>query len=323
MSEKTLITQIQRFSVNDGPGFRTNVFLKGCNMTCKWCHNPETQLFSKEIYWKRRLCVQCGKCFDACPSEAINPPIPPEEAQAEGSTYYKIILDRCERCLKCVDACKYGALEIVGKPMTVDEILDEVEQDRPFYDNSGGGMTISGGEPTVHPDFVHQLIDGARSRGLHICLDTNGHCKWDVFEPLLEKVDIVLYDLKHLDPLKHKQATGIDNSLVLENLRKISRNGYEVWLRIVVIPGFSDSLEYHRKVVAFLKGLPRPLNRIDLLPFHNWCEDKYNWLGREWPMGGIEALDPSEVDLLKDFYESEGVLNVTVGGSGFEGNDQV
>jgi len=321
MSDEVLITKIQKFSVNDGPGFRTNVFLKGCNMRCIWCHNPETQSFSKEIYWKRLVCVQCGRCLDVCPRGAINPPIPPEEAQADDSTYYKINLEKCDMCLKCAEACPYGGLEIVGQPMTVEQILDEVEQDRPFYDNSGGGLTISGGEPTVHPEFVHKLIDGAKERALHVCLDTNGHCKWDIFEPLVEKVDIVLYDLKHLDPEKHKEITGVDNALVLENLKRLSEKGTDVWLRIVVTPGFSDTFEYHKEVINFLKNLPRPLSRIDLLPFHNWCEDKYRWLGREWPMGDMEALKASDVEPLKDLYLSEGISNVTVGGSGFEGND--
>lgn len=320
MSKEVLITQIQRFAVNDGPGFRTNVFLKGCSLQCKWCHNPETQLLSEELYWKRRLCVQCGACLEACPIDAINPPIPPEEAQSKGSTYHKIIVERCDRCLKCVDACKYGGLEIVGKAMSVPEIVDEVEQDRLFYENSGGGMTISGGEPVVHLEFVNELLDAAKEKGLHVCVDTSGFCPWSDLERIAKKADIILYDLKHLDVAEHEAMTGVSNELILQNLSKLVENGVEVWLRIPVIPGYNDSLEYHERVASFLAGLPGRIERIDLLPFHNWCEDKYGWLGRKWLMEEFEAMDPADVDPLMDPYEDEG-LNVTIGGSGFEKNE--
>ena len=313
-----LVTQIQKFAVNDGPGFRTNVFLKGCSLQCKWCHNPETQSFTPEVYWKSRLCVQCGACMDACPRDAINAPIPPEEAREEGAVYHKIIRERCNNCLECVDACAYGALEAVGECMSVEEIINEVEQDSIFYSNSGGGMTITGGEPMTHQGFVEALLFAAKKKGFHVCLDTAGFCRWNELAPVVKKTDIVLYDLKHLDPLKHRELTGVDNALILQNLRNLCETGVETWLRIVVIPGYTDSPDYHQKVAEFLKGLPRGVDRIDLLPFHNWCQDKYNWLGRNWPLGTeIEALDPSEVEPLQEPYEDEG-LNVTVGGSGFE-----
>ena len=317
MSEGVLITQIQKFAVNDGPGFRTNVFLKGCNLRCKWCHNPETQSLTKELYWKRRLCVQCGACLDVCPNDAINPPIAPEEAQSEGSTYHKVIFECCDYCMKCVDACKFGALEIVGNQMSVDEVLDEVEQDRPFYDNSGGGMTISGGDPLVHLEFTHMLLDGANNRGLHICVDTAGHCPWSDLEGVVKKADIILYDLKHLDSSEHERMTGVPNELILENLSKLVGSGVKVWLRIPVIPEFSDSYEYHERVSEFLLGLPGSLERIDLLAFHNWCQDKYDWLGLDWDMGRYESIDPAEIEPFIEIYEGKG-LRATLGGSGFE-----
>lgn len=316
-NDTVLVTNIQRFSVNDGPGFRTNVFLKGCNLHCVWCHNPETIKFNKELFWKAMVCVQCGQCFDACPRDAINPPIDPEEARAEHSTYDKIIRENCDMCMKCVEVCPTGALEVVGQEYTVDEILDEVEQDMPFYENSGGGMNLSGGEPSVHPDIVRKLLEGARQRGISSCMDTNGVFKWDTMEPLLEYIDVVLYDLKHLDTDEHKRMTGAGNETVLENLRRLLAAGKRVWLRIVVIPDYSDSLDYHERVAEFLKGLPSTPERIDLLPFHNWCESKYRQLGIKWMYADMQAVDPSLLRPAVDIYRNAG-LEVTIGGSGFE-----
>lgn len=321
MAHNVLITDIQRFSVNDGPGFRTNVYLKGCMMRCQWCHNPETISSHPELYWKRRLCVQCGACLEACPRDAIRPPIPPEETQFEESTYHKIIRDRCDLCMKCVDACLYDALEIVGKPMTVEEILHEVEQDRPFYDNSGGGMTLTGGEPTAHAEFAGRLLAQAKSRGLHVCLDTNGCCDWDVLKGLAECTDIVLFDLKHIDPVQHKERTGVTNELIIENLGLLSETGKKVWVRIPVLPGYNDSIEFHTGAADLLATMGKGIVRIDLLPFHNWCQDKYGWLGLAWPFREIESMEPAFLEIPADIYRSRG-FETTIGGSGFESGNE-
>ncbi|MGB2853361.1 MAG: glycyl-radical enzyme activating protein [Dehalococcoidia bacterium] len=315
--DKVLVTNIQRFSVNDGPGFRTNVFVKGCNMHCVWCHNPETIKSTRELNWRATTCVQCGRCFDACPKDAINPPIDPEEARADNSTYDKIIRENCDLCMKCVEVCPTGALELIGQDYTVEEVLDEVEMDMPFYENSGGGMNITGGEPLVHPEYTAELLQGARARGISSCLDTNGNCKWEVLEPLLEYVDVVLYDLKHIDSGEHRRLTGVGNELILDNLKKLLEMGQSVWLRIVVIPDYSDSLDYHEKVAAFLKTLPHPPERIDLLPFHNWCESKYRQLGIRWSFADTPAMDPSMLRPAIEIYRDAG-LEATIGGSGFE-----
>ncbi|MFP4475664.1 MAG: glycyl-radical enzyme activating protein [Desulfatibacillaceae bacterium] len=317
MSRTTLITEIQRFAVNDGPGFRTNVFLKGCPMRCAWCHNPETIGFMPDLYWKKRACTQCGACLDACDQDAIEPPVDPAVANAEGSGYHKIIRERCNLCMKCVEACHYGALEIAGKPMSVDEILDEVESDKPFYDNSGGGMTLSGGEPTANADFAEQLLAASRARGIHNCLDTNGYCEWETLERLLEYTDLVLYDLKHLDPEKHRQWVGVDNARCLKNLERLVQTGMDVWVRIPVVPGFNDDVEFHEQAASFLAGLPGGVERVDLLPFHNWCQDKYGWLGIEWSLLETESMEPALLEVPRMFYEALGLF-ATVGGSGFE-----
>ncbi len=317
MENPVLITDIQKFAVNDGPGFRTNVFLKGCPLKCLWCHNPETIAPYPEIYWKSRLCTQCGACLEVCPNDAINPPIPPEESQSENSTYHKIIRDRCDRCMKCVEICPYDALTIVGKPMSVDEILDEVEKDRLFYENSGGGMTLSGGEPTTHEDFSDKLLKGARQRGLHSCLDTNGFCDWNVLKSLIKNVDIVLFDLKHLDPEMHKKDTGTGNEIILKNLGLLLETGIETWVRIPVIPNFNDSMDFHKLASDYLAGFAGKIARVDLLPFHNYCQDKYKWLGIDWALKDEDAIEPSFLEIPADLYREKGLLT-TVGGSGFE-----
>jgi pyruvate formate lyase activating enzyme len=317
MGERVLVTNIQRFAVNDGPGFRTNVFLKGCPLRCRWCHNPETIASHPELYWKRRLCVQCGACMEACPRDAINAPIPPEECQLEDSTYVKVIRDRCDLCMRCVEACQHDALEIVGKPMTIREILDEVESDAPFYNNSGGGMTLSGGEPTLHAEFASDLLEEARARGLHNCLDTSGHCSWEVLQRLLKNTDIVLYDLKHIDPEMHKRGTGVSNELILRNLALLVGSGMETWVRIPIIPDFNDTMSFHKAAAEMLAGLPGSVARVDLLPFHNYCQNKYGWLGLEWEFREVESVDPCMVQIFTECYREMG-LHVTIGGSGFE-----
>ena len=317
MQKETLVTEIQKFAVNDGPGIRTLVFLKGCPLRCTWCHNPETQAFVQEIYWKSRLCVQCGACLDVCPNHAILPPIPAHEARAENSIYHKIIRDRCDRCMACVDACQYDALVPVGKSMTVDEIIAEVEKDRPFYDNSGGGLTLSGGEPTANADFALAILDAAKTRGFHVCLDTNGYCDWEVLETLTGKADIVLFDIKHMDAAIHKQYTGVENGIILKNLDRLAEAGRDIWVRIPVIPGFNDTKEFHSRASTFLSRWKSRISRVDLLPFHNWCQDKYGWLGIDWAMKDIEATDPSFLEIPAELYRAKGLIT-TVGGSGFE-----
>ncbi|HBH87843.1 MAG: glycyl-radical enzyme activating protein [Smithella sp.] len=320
MKESVLITDIAKFSVNDGPGFRTNVFLKGCPLRCEWCHNPETIPTYPEVYWKKRLCVQCGACMEACPRDAINPPIEPELANIEGSNYHKIDRAKCDNCLKCIDACKYDALELVGKTMSVSEVIDVVEQDKPFYKTSGGGMTLSGGEPTMHPAFSLELLKEAKRRVIHTCVDTNGYCNFSILEEMAEYTDIFLFDLKHLDSAKHFEKTGVKNELILKNLELLCKKDSDIWVRIPVIPGFNDDIDFHTKASVYLASLTGNIKRVDLIPFHNYCQDKYSWLGRKWSYSEIDAVNPSFLEIHADLYRQYGLVT-TVGGSGFEETD--
>lgn len=312
MDKQPLITHIQRYSVNDGPGIRTNVFMKGCPLHCAWCHNPECINLEVEIYWKRTLCQQCGLCFSACPEDAIYPPIPVEEA-LESDTYHKVDYNKCTKCMKCVEACPYEALSKVGNPLTIEQIIKEVERDAPFYRNSGGGMTVTGGEPTVHPEFVLGLLKEGKKRSLGTCLDTCGYCPWAILEEMLPYVDIVLYDLKHMDPKEHERMTGVSNEIILENLRRISLSGKDIYIRIPVIPEYNDSYEHIEEVIIFLKSLPNPVQRVDLLPFHNWCVEKYRWLKLKWELEDSESIMPEELEPLKEVLEDNGI-KATVGG---------
>lgn len=303
-----LISDIQFYCLNDGPGIRTAVFVKGCPLQCEWCHNPETQSATQELYWKRALCTQCGKCMEVCPRDAINAPIDPEISKSSDSTYHKIIRENCNNCMACVDVCLYGALTTVGEEYDIDYILGEVERDLPFYKNSGGGLTITGGEPLMHAKFTTELARRASEKGINVCVDTCGQCAWELLERLAPYVDIFLYDLKHLDGAEHKKRTGVDNRRILENLRNLSAMGKRIWLRLPLIPGYNDSPEYLQRVIEFLKSLPHPVEKVDLLPFHNWCQDKYGWLGKKWEMQEVDSIDYGDCKELTQMFESQGFM---------------
>jgi len=313
IKDQTLISNVQRYSVNDGPGIRTNVFIMGCPLRCAWCHNPENIHASVDVYWKRTLCKQCGLCFSVCPKDAILPPVPVDEAMEDDSTYHKIDRAKCDKCMKCVEVCPYSALSKVGDTVSVKEVLDEVERDAPFYANSGGGMTVTGGEPTTQPEYLLELLEKGKERGLHICLDTSGYSSWDVLEKTMKYVDMYLYDLKHMDTEEHKRMTGVGNELVLENLRKLSEANQTIRIRVPVVPDFNDSLKNMREMAEFLVKLPNPVQGVDLLPFHNWCQDKYRWLDLDWSLRDLESMDPSELEDQKELIESYG-LQCTIGG---------
>jgi len=313
MTNKCLVANIQRYSINDGPGIRTLVILMGCNLKCVWCHNPETISGKNEIYWKTMSCVQCGLCLEHCPKDAILPPVPVEEARADGSTYHKIDRELCDDCMECVEACIYDALVPAGKLMTIDEVLDEVERDEPFYKNSGGGMTVGGGEPTMHPDFLMELLKQGKERKLHICLDTNCASSWKIYEKTLPYVDMYLVDMKNMDSNMHKKGTAAGNEKILENIKKLSAAGARIRIRVPVLYDFNDNDENFEKMAKFLKDLPNPVDCVDLLPFHNWCQDKYKWLGLDWPLEEEESMDKMEVEDFYKIIDSHGIP-CTIGG---------
>jgi len=251
------VFNIQRFSIHDGPGIRTTVFLKGCPLECLWCHNPEGISARAQLSYDARKCVGCGRCVDVCPRGA--------HSMRDGAH----ALDRalCDGCGACAEACPAGALELVGSEVSVDDVMAEVMRDAAFYETSGGGMTLSGGEPLAQPEFAEGLLARAKAEGLHTCLDTSGHAPWDAFERVAGLVDLFLFDCKATGPGRHEELTGVTNELILKNLRRLHAEGARIRLRCPLVPGVNDAPEHLDGVARLAEGLPN-IEGLEILPYH-------------------------------------------------------
>ena len=277
------IFDIKKYSINDGPGIRTTIFFSGCPLSCLWCHNPESQSLAPELLYRAGRCLLCGECIKACPEGAIS----------LGKNSAAIITDRqkCTRCQTCVTTCYSGAREFPGHEMTVREVMADIEREIPFYDESGGGATFSGGEPLMQPTFLSALLKACRAQEIHTVVDTSGFANWRVFEQICEDVDLFLYDLKHMDGIRHREVTGVPNDVILENLRRLSSAGARCIVRIPLIPGINDdekNLVESGKFLASLSGI----EGVELMGYHNIAQAKYEALGREYALIGTKA--PSE-----------------------------
>lgn len=335
MEEQFLVTDIQRFSVNDGPGIRTTVFLKGCPLNCLWCHNPECKNPHDEIYQHVDKCIRCGECIRACPEGAITFPRNQEKAYS-GPRYHldsggevsgqasssiedirppRIDRAQCKGCMKCVETCKYGAITRVSKTMTVGDVMEEVKADEIFYETSGGGLTVSGGDPLLLPDVTLALLKASKGIGIHTALETSGFFQWNIIESIAEHVDLFLIDIKSLDDEKHKKWTGVSNRLILENVRKMSKKGMNMRLRLPVVHdvNFWD-LGYVRSVVELARELGQCVSGIDILPYHNFAEKKYEQLGVEYFFKGFSNLYKEDVQDYEAILKESGFCDVTIGG---------
>ena len=278
-----IIFNIQRYSIHDGPGIRTTVFLKGCPLNCWWCQNPESQLSGQEmLFWGDR-CIGCGACSTICPSGAIKIKngIPVTEKE------------KCILCGKCIEKCPALAREMIGEKLTVEEIIKEIEKDLVFYEESGGGVTFSGGEPLGQSEFLESLLICCQKKKIHTAVDTSGYISWEILSKISSKVDLFLYDLKIMDNERHKKYTGVSNELILENLKKLSSVHNNIFVRFPVIPGINDDYQNIKETGEFLSSLK--IAQVNLLPYHYIGIDKYRRLGRTYKL--VTTQPPSEEKL--------------------------
>ncbi len=293
-----VVFNIQRFSIHDGPGIRTTVFLKGCPLRCGWCSNPESTRMGPEIITRDAKCIGCGKCVEACSQQVI----------AVSDNTRTIQWEKCDYCLKCAEVCPSGAIERAGEYMSVAQVMDTVARDIGFYGRTGGGMTLSGGEPLMQWQFALGLLQEARRRGFHTVLDTSGNADWEILDKVLDHVDLVLYDVKHPDSVRHQEATGVPNERILDNLRKtVAKPGLKVWVRHAVIPQFSDTEGELEKLCKLILALEPPVEKISLLPYHKFGEPKYAATGKVYPWKGIPTVSDERIGALKRLVESQGI----------------
>ncbi len=251
------VFDIKRYSIHDGPGIRTTVFMKGCPLRCLWCHNPEGIAAGPELmHWPGR-CARCYSCVETCPAGAI-------ARHADGPAIDKA---ECDLCGKCAEACVYEAMQVVGRGLRTADLLAEIERDRIFFEQSGGGVTFSGGEPLAQPEFLAEVLDELEARGVSTAIDTSGFAPAEVVERIAAKTSLVLYDLKAMDDAKHRELTGVSNAPILENLRRLAAGPAEVWVRIPLIAGANDDEENIRAAIAFLASLGT-IRNVGLLPYH-------------------------------------------------------
>ena len=299
-SPSGVIFNILRFSLHDGPGIRTTVFLKGCPLRCWWCHNPESQSFEPEVMYYQERCRQCGDCVDACPHGALS--------RADGVI---AVSEDCEACGTCVDVCRTNARMLAGRRMTVPQVIAEIEKDVIFFDESGGGVTFSGGEPLAQPQFLEALLRACRERRIHTAIDTCGFAQRDLLLRLSALADVVLYDLKLVDTARHIDCTGVSNQPILENLKALADAHRTVIVRYPVIPGINDADEQLHLATELLAQLG--LRRLDLLPYHSTGAEKYRRLRMSYALPDVATPPAARIEEIAEVCRREG-LAVTVGG---------
>ncbi len=297
---KGIIFDIKRYSLHDGPGLRTTIFFKGCPLRCLWCHNPESQNLKPQIVWYENKCMGCLDCYNSCIERAI-----------DITNGISIIKNRCTLCYECIKICPTGALKLIGKEYEEKRLLKEILKEEPFFED-GGGVTISGGEPFVQYNFLIELLKLLKKEQLHIALDTTGYVETDKLLESARYVSLFLYDLKIMNPEQHKKYTGVDNTLILNNLLALDDNNAKIAIRIPIIPTINDDKKNLTSTLEFLSKL-KNIETIDLLPFHNMMMDKYRRLKSPFLLKNIKKPSKERMEELSTFFKSHG-FKVNVGG---------
>lgn len=281
MNEKAIIFDIQRSSLHDGPGIRTTVFLKGCPLDCVWCHNPEATKLEQQLFFQYDKCTHCGDCVPVCP----------QNAHAIIEKIHSIDFEKCTLCGKCVDACNFGALKIIGSEMTVNEVMAEVMADFDFYKNSGGGITLSGGEPLFQYSFTKEILKRCKELGVNTCVETSGFVSPFKFKQLLPLIDVLLFDYKITDSQDHESFTGVPNQAILENLNAAYRYGTAIYLRCPIVPGVNDT-DWHFNAIAELFEKYPKFAGIELLPYHDMGNTKRISIGIDKTLTELKTVLP-------------------------------
>jgi len=300
--KKGVIFDIRKYSIHDGPGIRTTVFFKGCPLRCWWCHNPEGQDVEPELVYRKSRCFGCDECSKSCQREAIS-----LVAQS-----ISVNREKCVPCNNCCRVCPSDALSIAGKQMTVKEILEEIEKDRTFYEESRGGVTFSGGEPLMQPDFLNALLNECKERATHTAVNTCGFAQYEIIDRIRDKVDLFLYDIKTMDNRKHRKYTGASNEQILKNLKKLAESGSSIVISFPIIPGINDDDKNVTRTAEFISSLPN-IQQVNLLPYHRAGIEKYKNLGKPYKLDKIQPPSNQRVRSVKEKMEAFGI-RVGIGG---------
>ena len=293
LNSNALVAAIRRLTIHDGPGIRDTVFVKGCPLHCVWCHNPECISGKQQVIFHQKLCTSCGKCLNMCPQNAH---------RFDRDNQHLINRDICQNCGKCAENCLFNALEICGEAMSAEEVFEKVFRDRDFFVPEGG-VTLSGGEPAIYPEFAAELFKKLQGNSIHTALDTCGAVKFDNYLQILPYTDLVLFDLKGMDPLRHKLNTGMDNQLIHENLKKISEYGTPIEIRMPIVPGYNDFAEDIEQTGRLLQQIKKVV-KVRLLAYHPFSEEKYAAAGVVNNMPAVETPDKKHLECIAQTLES-------------------
>ena len=299
MSSEGIIYDIQRYCIHDGPGIRSTVFFKGCPLDCWWCHNPESKKPSQQIIFWPDQCIGCGRCRDACPDEVA--------VGAAGAA------EECEMCAECTQVCPTEAVELIGEKMTASEVLGEIQKDAVFYEESGGGVTFSGGEPLLQHDFLLELLRLCKKKGIHTAVDTCGYAEWDILKQISSAADLILYDVKIMDSGEHEKYTGVSNKIILQNLHRLveHRSTENIIARFPLIPGINDDIQHAEQLGELLSSLK--ISKMNILPYHRAATEKHARLHDDYRLQDITPPSDDEVSTISKIIEEYGV-RVEIGG---------